>query len=416
MKKMLFLGIATLAMLSCGNSYKTKTVELTNMNDSVNYALGLANGAQLKMYQLREDSSKAVIDEFLTALDKGYNSKDEVSELQSIAKNVAGTIKTFEKKGLVENPLWQLNEKLLFQGLVNALNSDTTVFKQDEAGQYFQSHFSPSQNDSVEAAKPIRAKCGKKVATPVLNSEVDSLNYCFGYIIGSELNMFLIQQADTTGEGQEELIAAINKSMKESVINAQTKGLGEQIGRTIKEQEAQGLIGVEQLTTDFPLILQGFINGIYGFNDVMDPNEAGMYIQTSVQYLKYGAVKEQGELFLKENALKEGVIVTESGLQYEILTMGKGKKPAATDRVKVHYHGTLIDGTVFDSSVDRGEPITFGLNQVIAGWTEGVQLMPVGSKFRFYIPQELGYGAREAGKIPPYSTLIFEVELLGIEK
>jgi FKBP-type peptidyl-prolyl cis-trans isomerase FklB len=96
--------------------------------------------------------------------------------------------------------------------------------------------------------------------------------------------------------------------------------------------------------------------------------------------------------------------------------MGRGKKPAATDRVKVHYHGTLIDGTVFDSSVERGEPTSFGLNQVIAGWTEGLQLMPVGSKFRFYIPQELGYGSRNAGSIPPYSTLIFEVELLGIEK
>ena len=95
--------------------------------------------------------------------------------------------------------------------------------------------------------------------------------------------------------------------------------------------------------------------------------------------------------------------------------MGKGKKPCATDRVKVHDRGTLIDGTVFDSSVERGEPITFGLNQVIAGWTEGLQLMPVGSKFKLYIPQELGYGSRNAGSIPPYSTLIFEVELLGIE-
>ena len=129
-----------------------------------------------------------------------------------------------------------------------------------------------------------------------------------------------------------------------------------------------------------------------------------------------GAAKADGEKFLAENTLKEGVITTESGLQYEVIKMGKGKKPAATDRVKVHYHGTLIDGTVFDSSVERGEPIVFGLNQVIAGWTEGVQLMPIGSKFRFYIPQELGYGAQSAGSIPPYSTLIFEVELLGIEK
>ena len=132
--------------------------------------------------------------------------------------------------------------------------------------------------------------------------------------------------------------------------------------------------------------------------------------------IKFGDTKEQGLKFLEENKLKEGVVVTESGLQYEVLTMGNGKKPSETDRVKVHYHGTLIDGTVFDSSVERGEPIVFGLNQVIKGWTEGVQLMPVGSKFRFYIPYELGYGERGAGQqIPPYATLIFEVELLGIE-
>ena len=148
----------------------------------------------------------------------------------------------------------------------------------------------------------------------------------------------------------------------------------------------------------------------------MDGTQAGEYIQKTMDNIKYGTVKEEGEKFLAENALKEGIQVTESGLQYEVLKMGRGKKPAATDRVKVHYHGTLIDGTVFDSSVERGEPTSFGLNQVIAGWTEGLQLMPVGSKFRFYIPQELGYGSRNAGSIPPYSTLIFEVELLGIEK
>ena len=125
--------------------------------------------------------------------------------------------------------------------------------------------------------------------------------------------------------------------------------------------------------------------------------------------------KEEGEKFLAENQKREGVKVTASGLQYEVLEATLGQKPKATNTVKVHYEGTLIDGTVFDSSVERGEPIVFGLDQVIAGWTEGVQLMPVGSKFRFYIPQELGYGARNAGSIPPYSTLIFEVELLGIE-
>lgn len=157
---------------------------------------------------------------------------------------------------------------------------------------------------------------------------------------------------------------------------------------------------------------------------------AGVMQQYGIQELDYDAfrrgveqtlnagrnAKADGEKFLAENGKRAEVTTTASGLQYEVLEATIGQKPKATDTVKVHYEGTLIDGTVFDSSVERGEPIVFGLNQVIAGWTEGVQLMPVGSKFKFYIPQNLGYGERAAGSIPPYSTLIFEVELLGIEK
>lgn len=129
-----------------------------------------------------------------------------------------------------------------------------------------------------------------------------------------------------------------------------------------------------------------------------------------------GAAKEAGEKFLAENAKREGVKTTASGLQYEVLEATIGQKPKATDKVKVHYEGTLADGTVFDSSYKRGEPITFGLNQVIKGWTEGLQLMSIGSKYKLYIPYQLGYGAQGAGAaIPPYSALIFTVELLGIE-
>ncbi len=126
--------------------------------------------------------------------------------------------------------------------------------------------------------------------------------------------------------------------------------------------------------------------------------------------------KAEGEKFLAENAKKEGVHVTPSGLQYEVLNMGDGKKPVVTDKVKVHYKGMLLDGTVFDSSYKRGQPISFPLNGVIKGWIEGLQLMPVGSKFKFYIPADLAYGKHGAGAaIAPDSTLIFEVELLGIE-
>ncbi|MES9898084.1 MAG: FKBP-type peptidyl-prolyl cis-trans isomerase [Sedimenticola sp.] len=122
-----------------------------------------------------------------------------------------------------------------------------------------------------------------------------------------------------------------------------------------------------------------------------------------------------GADFLSKNALEQGVQVIPSGLQYQVLKAGDGAlHPTATDRVTVHYHGTLLDGTVFDSSVERGEPIAFGLNQVIKGWTEGLQLMVVGEKTRFFIPSQLAYGNRSAGKIKAGSTLIFEVELLGI--
>ena len=127
--------------------------------------------------------------------------------------------------------------------------------------------------------------------------------------------------------------------------------------------------------------------------------------------------QQKGVAFLADNAQKDGVITTASGLQYQVLAAGHGtSRPGERDRVKVHYHGTLIDGTVFDSSVNRGEPITFGLNQVIKGWTEGLQLMVVGEKTRFFIPSDLAYGDRNMGTIGPGSVLIFDVELLGINE
>lgn len=127
--------------------------------------------------------------------------------------------------------------------------------------------------------------------------------------------------------------------------------------------------------------------------------------------------RSAGEAFLAENAKKAGITTTASGLQYEVLTMGEGAKPVATDKVTVHYHGTLTDGKVFDSSVDRGEPASFPLNGVITGWTEALQLMPIGSKFRIFLPSDLAYGERGAGQlIGPHATLIFEVELLSIDK
>ena len=139
-------------------------------------------------------------------------------------------------------------------------------------------------------------------------------------------------------------------------------------------------------------------------------------IQQAANAEKGKAAKAEGEQFLAENAKKEGVKTTASGLQYQVLRDGNGKQPKATDQVECHYEGTLIDGTKFDSSYDRGQTATFPLNQVIAGWTEGLQLMHEGAKYRFFIPYQLAYGERGAGaSIPPYAALIFDVELVAVK-
>lgn len=414
MKKMSIIVLAAMAMVSCGNSYTAKDAVLESQNDSLNYALGFINGAQIKMYQLANDSSKQSVNEFIAALEEGYNGKEEtLSEAAQAGRNVGTGIKSFESKGLAENEHWTLDEKMLFQGLVNALNGDTTVMKAADARTFFQASY--GKTTDTQAGKAVKGKCPSKVKTVELKNFTDSINYAFGMLNGDQMRMYLLAN-DTDGTAQKDFIENINKAMKVSARNPQLVMMGKQIGSAIREQEPTGLLGMENVATNFELIKQGFVNGMYDYDTQFDSRTAGEYIENTMTQIKYGEAIAAGKKFLEENKLKEGVVTTESGLQYEVIKMGKGAKPTATDKVKVHYHGTLTDGTVFDSSVDRGEPITFALNQVIPGWTEGVQLMPVGSKFRFYVPQELGYGARQAGSIPPYSTLIFEVELLGIEK
>jgi FKBP-type peptidyl-prolyl cis-trans isomerase FklB len=168
--------------------------------------------------------------------------------------------------------------------------------------------------------------------------------------------------------------------------------------------------------------VEDFIKGISdvlaGNNTEITHAEAQKVVNEHFQKMAeeaYAVNKEAGEKFLAENAKKEGVVVLPSGLQYEVLTEGNGKKPSAADRVQCHYEGTLIDGTIFDSSIKRGEPAVFGVNQVIRGWVEALQLMQEGAKWRLYIPYDMAYGEHGAGEmIPPYSALVFDVELIKV--
>jgi FKBP-type peptidyl-prolyl cis-trans isomerase FklB len=186
-------------------------------------------------------------------------------------------------------------------------------------------------------------------------------------------------------------------------------GVGMSIGQSLKQQNLDNLD------------LDSFLKGV---KDVFEekkldftPDEANAKIQMYLDEAnaeKYATIKDEGYRFLEENAKKPNVHVLPSGLQYEVLKEGTGEIPGPNDEVTVHYHGTLPDGTVFDSSLERGQPATFGVNQVIRGWTEALQMMPIGSKWRLYIPENLAYGAHPhpGGPIKPYMPLVFEVELL----
>ena len=192
--------------------------------------------------------------------------------------------------------------------------------------------------------------------------------------------------------------------------------IGVNIGLNLSNQ---GILGEN---VDNAALMQGIRDAVEGFvllsdEDIVAALEQYSLLMDQKAQEQLAEMAQEGESFLNDNAMQAGVMTTSSGLQYLVLEESADEnaaKPLATDEVEVHYHGTMIDGSVFDSSVDRGESISFPLDGVIAGWTEGLQLMKVGDKYRFFIPSDLAYGTAGAGPIAPYSTLIFEVELLGI--
>lgn len=203
-----------------------------------------------------------------------------------------------------------------------------------------------------------------------------------------------------------------------STIDSVSYAIGVLVAQNFKSQN---------VTLDPAQVQKGFAAVMSNASQLLDNNTCQTVVNSFMmknqekamaeEAKKYEPNKLEGEKFLAENKKRSGVVTTASGLQYEIVKAGDGPKPTANDKVKTHYHGTLIDGTVFDSSVSRGEPVTFPVGGVIPGWVEALQLMPVGSKWKLYIPQNLAYGQRGAGeKIKPYTALVFEVELISIEK
>ncbi|MDR0893328.1 MAG: FKBP-type peptidyl-prolyl cis-trans isomerase [Mediterranea sp.] len=278
------------------------------------------------------------------------------------------------------------------------------------------------------AAAAGLSSCGVQAPKANMTSEIDSLAYAIGMAQTQGLKSYMVGRLNVDTAYMADFIRGINegasKTSKSDVAYLAGLGIGQQIGNgMIKQINQEVFAGDSTKSISKDNFMAGFIAGTLEKGGQMTMEEAQAFTREKMEGIKAKALKEKyadyikkNEDFLAANKEKEGVLTTPSGLQYKILVKGTGEIPADSSKVKVNYKGMLIDSTEFDSSYKRNEPATFRANQVIKGWTEALTMMPVGSKWELYIPQDLAYGDRDMGKIKPFSTLIFDVELVSIEK
>lgn len=273
------------------------------------------------------------------------------------------------------------------------------------------------------------ASCTAQAPKATLKTDVDSLSYAIGISQTNGLKDYLSQRMEMDTAYIANFLKGVNDAANKTSKKDQAYLLGLQIGsqmagpQAIKGMNHQLFADDSTMTVNKSDILAGVFAGVLNKDMKITPEEAQVLIQKMMESIKgkaaekkYADNKAAGEKFLAENKTKEGVKTTASGLQYKVITEGKGEIPNDTCKVKVNYRGKLIDGTEFESTYTRNEPFVTNVGGVIKGWTEALKMMPVGSKWELYIPQELAYGSRDMGQIKPFSALVFEIELLGIEK
>lgn len=408
MKKFSIIVLVAALMASCG--YKTKTITLETEADSVNYALGLYYSNMIN------DSSEEVLNEYLDAIKAGYNGEFDLAPTEMMGLDLGVNCQSFVTEGLMKQPQLTFNGELFLQAIVNTWLGDTTTMTIMQAMQVLQSE--PQEGVEYEAVPA--EKCPSEQAEVELKNHLDSVNYASALYYISQYKPMLEQMDTITPKEQmfDLFVENVNKGLKLKVQDQNAYFGGRQIGNMLRETEEkdEGLGGFEDIKLNFDILFQGVINGLNDYEEMMSKEEAMQFLQELSLNRQFGEWKKQNEQWLTDNQKKDSIQTTASGLQYKVIREGNGEHPAATDTVVVDYEGSLINDTVFDSSYKRGEPLKFALNGVIAGWTEGLQLMSPGAKYMLYIPQELAYGERNQGIIQPFSTLIFTVELKKVIK
>lgn len=402
-----------LAVTSCQHKY---TAKMETMTDTLSYAVGVTQSSGLVPFLADAygvDSTQ--IDQVISGITEVDQAKSDKEKAQQLGVSFGVQIKITMLRALNHrlfdgDSTQSLNEALFFETFDKVVKGDSVGMNAMQAEHYASTMGRRIIIDSLQV-------------TPAM---CDSLSMAYAVQNAEGFDRFLIESRGVDSTLVPVVLASIQETAKLTSTEEIAKGVGINIGLQIVDNifpMVEEELFMDSAAFNKDNFFVAFFASIKGENLLIDEMEAGAIMRREGQKVydakmeaEFGDNKAAGVAFLENNKKQEGVQVTATGLQYLVLTEGKGDKPAATDKVKVHYHGTLIDGTVFDSSVNRGTPAEFPLNQVIPGWTEGLQLMSKGAKYRFFIPQELGYGGQDRGAIKPFSVLIFDVELLDIVK
>ena len=421
MKKTVFsvaMAFAAGLFVSCTTAAPKADLNGASKADSLAYAIGVAQTQGLQDYLVgRMGVDTTYMGQFVNGVLDGVNADDQKNAYYAgtqIGQQVVNQIIPGVTGELFAGKEGELNKKYFTTAFIAGVTEKGMKMTPAEA-----------QEKAMSLMTAIREN---NDSTANLKAEIDTFSYAMGLAQTQGLKGFIMYRMGVDTTYMADFVKGLKTGIKAGDNAKQTAfyagiQIGQQVGNQIIPGVSREVYGDSEELINKDFFLSGFIAGVTGKNLSMTPMEAQMTAMTLMEELKnarfeeqFGANKAQGVAFLDSIAQTEGVVKTESGLCYKVITKGKGAVPTNTDKVKVHYRGTLIDGTEFDSSYSRNEPTTFRANQVIAGWTEALTMMPVGSKWMLYIPQEIAYGDRDLGTIKPFSALVFEVELLEIEK